>query len=323
MNVSEVLERMAGRRVTVVGDVMVDAWCSAPRGRIADEVGGIEVFSTRDVRYAAGGAANVALCLARLGCTVRLVGFGCDDEHGNWLARELIEAGVDWSRVTTCRTSTKYRLLWDDGQGPRGIRFDVEDNTNLVDLDHSFTLDFIGSDGDCIVVCDYGKGVVYDGLIRDLTDRGAHGILVDTRGGELGKYRGASLLKPNARQLHCGTQPLEDVAAGLSKEYDAIFVATEGENGMVVGCPDGAHWRQLAVRVYPAIDAIGAGDMVLAGLAAAYDIELRQCCRFAAMMGALSVMHQGAHAVSAEDMGRFAHFDLASDEALFVTGDPS
>ena len=261
--------------VLVVGDVMLDRYWQGSASRISPEAP-VPVVKVEEDELRPGGAANVALNAAALGATVMLVGLvGVDAEAGLLTAR-LAEHGVasDFVAVPGSRTITKLRIL---SKHQQLIRLDFEDG-------------FQGFDGDALharfssalpqaralVLSDYAKGVLRDPqpFIRAARERGL-AVVIDPKGADFERYRGATLLTPNQSEFEAVVGPVTgdaDLAAKGSALRDALgldaLLVTRSEKGMCL-LQKGHAPVHLPTRAREVYDVTGAGDTVVAVLAAA------------------------------------------------------
>jgi len=247
--------------ILVFGDVMLDRHVGGAVGRISPEAP-VPVVHVDTERETPGGAGNVALNLAGLGCRPRLVGVVGDDAARDALLRSCERTGVDTAAlvVDPARpTITKTRVI---GGHQQMLRLDG---------------------ARAVVVSDYAKGVVQPALCRRVIaaarERGLP-VLGDPKGRDWAHYAGATALSPNRAELAgwAGT-PLADLDAELGEarrllaELELTFVAlTRSESGMArVGRDDHLVVPALAREVF---DVSGAGDTAIATLAAALAVGL-------------------------------------------------
>ena len=261
-------------RLLVIGDVMLDRYWHGSASRVSPEAP-VPVVQVTNREDRPGGAGNVALNIAALGSAVRLVGVVGDDETGLELLSRLKAAGVycDFLQSEEKPTITKLRII---SQHQQLIRLDFEkafeasDIIGLQDKAKSLV-----DDSQVMVLSDYGKGALQD--INDLIDLGRSRnipIIVDPKGSEFTKYRGATLITPNLTEFEAvvGGSDNEDelVNKGLrlvrELNLEAILI-TRGEHGMTLIRPDSPELH-LPARAQEVFDVTGAGDTVISVLAA-------------------------------------------------------
>lgn len=262
-------------RVLVVGDVMLDRYWHGVSSRISPEapVPVVNVGLTED---RPGGAANVALNLAALGCQVSLVGVIGDDEAGRILEQRLraTPIHVDFHKSLSKPTVTKLRVI---SRHQQLLRMDFEekylfeDSNAVIDKTEALLANV-----DVLLLSDYAKGSLQDcqKLILLARERGIP-VLVDPKSNDYQRYTSATILTPNFHEFEavvgtCATdQDLVNKGLVLISELklDALLV-TRGEQGMTLLRPGYAELH-LPARAREVFDVTGAGDTVIAALAGA------------------------------------------------------
>ncbi|MHC5110255.1 MAG: PfkB family carbohydrate kinase [Planctomycetota bacterium] len=276
-----------GRRVLLVGDLILDRYIYGDAERISPEAP-VAVLRTVEKREAVGGSANVASCLVALGCRVACCGVIGDDRHGRRLTELLDALGVESSsilRLADRPTTTKTRLvgLAQHRHRQQLLRVDDEDTTPLgASSMEALTKLVVKEVERCDVVCveDYDKGVVSDELVRRTVKAAREQnkpVLTDpARLPDYERYRGSTYVTPNRQELAlaCGESfadldSLATHAAGLMERYDIqTVVATVDREGAVL-VEQGGSWQHFPTMPRSVYDNTGAGDAVLAMLAAA------------------------------------------------------
>lgn len=272
---------MVGRRALVVGDLMLDKYLWGEVTRISPEAPVPVLRHGRDAAHA-GGAGNVAANLAGLGLQTTVAGFIAADEAGVQLRALFDQAGIDTSGIVTLDdrpTITKTRII---GGHQHVLRIDVEDLRPVQTQDTQRLLEGVLrqlAGVDCVVLSDYGKGVLTphtcSALIGAARQRGIP-VFVDPKGLDYTRYRGATLLTPNLRELaaagrvaDASIDRLIDAARRFVAELDLDALAlTRGADGMTLIERDRTiDSRAIAREVF---DVSGAGDTVIATLAAGH-----------------------------------------------------
>jgi D-beta-D-heptose 7-phosphate kinase/D-beta-D-heptose 1-phosphate adenosyltransferase len=270
------LQTASTRRVTVVGDVMLDVYLRGDVERISPEAP-VPVVRVRERRYALGGAGNVAQNVLAVGARCDLVAGIGDDAGGRQLCAmlEAMGAGLG-SLVTVDRpTTTKSRIV---ARSQQVVRVDEEEDSDLDGdaVERLLTALLTAVDqADALVLEDYNKGVLVPRVIETAMERArARGIpiVVDPKYRNFFLYRGATIFKPNRRELAeaLGAEIELDHPEALPATFNRLGVdnllLTLGERGMVLVSSGGAIKRvpTVAREVY---DVVGAGDTVTAYLA--------------------------------------------------------
>jgi len=268
-------------KVMIVGDVMLDQYWSGNTRRISPEAP-VPVVHVRDNEMRAGGASNVALNISSLGGQPILLGLTGDDENADKLEQLLNDKGVvcHFQRSAAHDTCLKLRVI---AQHQQMIRLDFEDDFS--DIDKAALLaDFNRHIEHCdvIILSDYNKGTLSDvtALIAAANKAGKPTV-IDPKGTEFEKYRGATLLTPNRHEFEAvvgsceTTEILVDKAQQLraSLDLDALLV-TRGEEGMTL-CVKNQPPFHLPTYAREVFDVTGAGDTVIGTLATAMAAQCR------------------------------------------------
>ena len=272
------LQGAASKRVAVVGDAMLDVYLRGDVERISPEAP-VPVVRVRERRYALGGAGNVAQNVRAVGARCDLVAAVGDDAGGKQLRSMLgeIDANLE-SLVTVDRpTTTKTRIV---ARSQQVVRVDEEEDADLEGDEVQRLLiavqDAIGA-ADALILEDYNKGVLVAKVIEVAMQAArAKGvpIIVDPKYRNFFLYRGATIFKPNRRELEAalGAEVDLDHPEALPATFGRLGVEhlllTLGERGMALISAGGAIKRvpTVAREVY---DVVGAGDTVTAYLALA------------------------------------------------------
>ncbi|MGE0357716.1 MAG: D-glycero-beta-D-manno-heptose-7-phosphate kinase [Burkholderiales bacterium] len=266
------LPRFDGRRVLVAGDVMLDRYWFGDVERISPEAP-VPVVLVRRTEERPGGAANVARNIEALGGEATLLSVIGDDEAGASLERILAQTRVRASlhRDAGLSTTVKLRVI---GQQQQLLRVDFErapgHEVLAAKLDE---FERLVDEADAVVLSDYGKGGLAH-VTRMIELARAHGkpVLVDPKGSEYTRYRGATVLTPNRgefREVAGRWSDEADLARRAQKlradlALDALIV-TRSEDGMsLFTATEAVREPTRAREVY---DVSGAGDTVIAALA--------------------------------------------------------
>ncbi len=307
-------------RVLVVGAVMLDRYWSGPTGRISPEAP-VPVVRVEHNEVRPGGAANVALNIAALGAQTTLGGFTGDDEAADQLTSKLQAVGVDMActRVAGLPTITKLRVL---SRNQQLLRLDFEESfaqTDAAPLLQAMADHLANSN--LLVLSDYAKGAL--ARVQDmiaLARQAGVPVLVDPKGTDFERYRGATLVKPNMSEFEAVVGKVRDEADLLAKAHGLLqqcgieaLLITRSEHGMTLircGEPE-FHLPTLAQEVY---DVTGAGDTVIGALAAslAAGASLEQACAIANTAAGIVVGKLGTSSVSPLELARALHMEADS-----------
>jgi D-beta-D-heptose 7-phosphate kinase / D-beta-D-heptose 1-phosphate adenosyltransferase len=275
------IDRLRQARVLCIGDVMLDHYIYGQVERVSPEAP-IPVLLIEHELMTLGGAGNVLRNLTALGVASSFISVVGSDDAGREIQRLLavqngaeVHALVQPQRTTTVKTryvAANQQLLRADRETPSPldpyIREDLLRLARELVRDHSV-----------VIISDYAKGVVTEGvaleIIRAAREAGAR-VIVDPKGGDPIRYRGADMLKPNRRELaHATGMPVasetEIVAAARALiercGFAAVLVSLGPEGLALVGADGAVHLQQA--EVHEVYDVSGAGDTMVAVVAAA------------------------------------------------------
>lgn len=278
-DIAAVIERLADARVVCVGDLMLDRFVEGTVQRISPEAP-IPILGIEGEREALGGVGNVARNLAALGARADMLAVvGRDDTAGR--VRAVLDDldGVTASLIAVADRPTALKTRFMAG-GQQLLRTDREQPGPLDDDAREAliagaiaALDGAGA----LVLSDYGKGVVDADLARRLIDAArAAGVPVicDPKGHDFAKYRRAHWITPNRQELALATDRMTDTDPQVLQACRWVVencgidgvLATRSEQGMTLWQPGNV--AQLPTRAREVFDVAGAGDTVVAALAA-------------------------------------------------------
>lgn len=294
-------ESLSGKRVAVVGDLMLDRYFWGTVTRISPEAP-VPVVEVESESTRLGGAANVANNIASLGGTPFLVGVIGQDDSGRMLKSTVAENGfpgegilVDTSRPTTVKT----RVI---AHHQHVVRVDREVKSDIGEDVQKKILDVLkrnSSSLDAIIIEDYNKGVVVKDLIRELIDfsrRNRIIITVDPKFNNFFEYKHVTVFKPNRKETEEALgvrledqESVERAGRALVEKLEAENVLlTLGEKGMtlVEGAGQTTHVPTAARKV---ADVSGAGDTVISTLtmALAAGATIREASMLANVAGGI------------------------------------
>jgi rfaE bifunctional protein kinase chain/domain len=258
-------------RVLVVGDVMLDRYWFGDVHRISPEAP-VPVVRVARQEDRLGGAANVAKNARALGARVGLLSVVGADEPGARLEALLAEAGIEsyLHRDASLPTTIKLRVI---GRQQQLIRVDFEDQpSSEVLLDKYEQFCALLPEYDIVLMSDYGKGgLTHIKHMIDAARAAGRAVLIDPKGDDFTRYRGATMLTPNRAELRTVIGRWSDeadldrrVAALRSElELDALLL-TRSEEGMSLFEADGRF--DVAAQAREVFDVTGAGDTVIGTL---------------------------------------------------------
>ncbi len=304
-------ERVAAARVLVVGDAMLDRYWFGAVERISPEapVPVVRVHPAKE-QERLGGAANVAWNVKALGAQARLLTAIGDDEHGNRLEALLEKSGIEslFKRDPRLTTTVKLRVI---GRSQQLLRVDFEEEPDHEVLDDMRApYENALASADAVLFSDYGKGgLTHIPTMIQAARSAGRAVLVDPKGSDYGRYRGATVITPNRNELAqvigaWGSEAqLRERAHALriSLALDALLL-TRSEDGMTLF--DDAGQLDIPAEAREVFDVTGAGDTVIATLSAmlACGLSLREALPIANRAGGIVVGKFGTASVSYDEL---------------------
>jgi len=302
-------EQFSKARLLVVGDVMLDRYWFGDTNRISPEAP-VPVVQVGKIDERLGGAANVARNVAALGAKTTILGVIGDDESGRRVSELLKSSGVDSQLEVDAKvpTTVKLRVI---ARQQQLIRLDFEEAPSQTALAHKLErYEKLLGNADVVILSDYGKGALGQvALMIEQARTQKKMILVDPKGDDYAKYRGATVLTPNRSELRqvVGqwtseddlTKRVQDLRKSLDLE---ALLLTRSEEGMSLFTETGvSHVKAQAREVF---DVSGAGDTVIGSLAVALAAgwPLERAMALANRAGGIVVGKLGTATVTSEEL---------------------
>lgn len=308
-----VVSRFSSCRVLVIGDVMLDVYLRGHARRLSPEAP-VPVVVLEQEDHVAGGAANAARNLASLGASVQLVGVVGADAAGRRVC-DSIGDGVHPTLITDASrpTTTKTRVVAHDQQV---VRVDHEDATEVAPHLELQLVEqaraALRAGIQAVLVSDYAKGVVTAAVARAVIAEASAvdvPVVVDPKGTDFARYRGARIVTPNVDELARATasgSALQDLPGRVERLRHelggAAVLVTKGAAGMEL-------FEEAGSTAVPALasevaDVTGAGDTVAAtvALALAAGATLGEAAVLATLAASVVVRRHGAAAASATEL---------------------
>ena len=314
-------------RILVMGDVMLDRYWSGQAKRISPEAP-VPVVKVKKIEERVGGAANVALNIAKLGGKVTLIGVIGDDVDGDKLQRLLRLEGVECDFIvdSALHTICKLRVM---AQHQQLIRVDFEEtplNFNRADL--TARLQNHLEKNDVVVFSDYGKGTLKNvSEYISISKKAGLKTLVDPKGTDYSGYANADLITPNLGELTAvvGEGEIDTLIQKgrelLANQKIETLLLTRGEAGMSLIDANSTH--SLPAQAKDVFDVTGAGDTVIAvmALGLAINLPLQNAMYLANLAAGIVVGKVGTSTVSTLELTREMHthrntFGVVSEDEL-------
>ena len=300
--------------ILVLGDLMIDHYLWGSCERISPEAP-VQVVDIAKETTVLGGAGNVINNLNTLGANVSVASVIGDDDNGVELLKMLEDIGVDTKNIITQKsrkTSKKSRVI---AVSQQILRYDKESKENItsISVEHIISaLENSMASYDVLILSDYGKGVLTgelcQGVIK-LAKKYSVKVLVDPKGSDFSKYRGAYLLTPNKKEAILATgldidtpESLELALKKLKKECDlGVSLITLSEGGIATLDKEVEIFPTVAKEVF---DVTGAGDTVIASIAFALSCEksIQESAAFANLAAGVVVGKIGSATVTLEEI---------------------
>ncbi len=309
--------KQANPNILVIGDLMIDHYLWGSCERISPEAP-VQVVDIAKETTVLGGAGNVINNLKTLGAEVSVSSIIGDDENGKELLGMLNEIGVNSENIITQdgrKTSKKSRII---AVSQQILRYDRESkneiSSNSVDNILKALESSINS-YDMIILSDYGKGVLTgelcQGVIKLSKDNDVK-VLVDPKGSDFSKYKGAYLLTPNKKEAILATnieindaKSLEKALLKLKSECDlGVSLITLSEDGIATLDEKVETFPTVAKEVF---DVTGAGDTVIASIAFALCAKksIQEAAAFANLAAGVVVGKIGSATVSLAEIEEY------------------
>ena len=301
----------------IVGDIMMDRYIYGDILRISPEAP-VPVVNVKSSRENLGGAANVALNLRGFGGATYLCGVVGEDSMGDMVCNILESKGIVYCGLTLKKriTTSKNRII---GKGQQILRFDEEICNPINMLETKMILNQINQFMDgikLIVLSDYAKGVCTPALCSELISKANLyniKVIVDPKGTEWKKYRGAYIVTPNWKEFTevvGATDPEDDAeierkAKHLIEKYRfRNILITRSERGMVLVSK--SMYQSFEAEAREVSDVSGAGDTVIAALTAflAADASLEESVYWANRAAGLAVERAGTSVIGIKELIR-------------------
>ncbi|MDE0688679.1 MAG: D-glycero-beta-D-manno-heptose-7-phosphate kinase [Candidatus Poribacteria bacterium] len=332
MNLKAVFEQLQGKRVVIIGDVILDRYVWGDVKRISPEAP-VPVFETTTEKTGCGGAANVAQNVASLGGNATLVGVIGEDREGEKLVQMLTETNLVTTGVYADPqrpTSTKTRVIargttpFPDRERDSGhhlLRIDRESKQEISPQIREHLLNTIAAQlptSDAIIFADYDKGVVTPQLIKDVMKHAkSYGIpiIVDPKQNNFWHYKGVTAVTPNHKEasaaVHEEITDMSDLVAVGEKILDRLslkaLLITRDAKGMSLfhrSADSIVKAEHLPPHSNIVTDVTGAGDTVVAAftLALAAGAEFRSAAVLSNLAGGIAVGKMGCATVTPKEL---------------------
>lgn len=304
-------------KILVIGDLMIDHYLWGSCERISPEAP-VQVVDISKETTVLGGAGNVINNLNALGAKVSVSSVIGDDDNGVELINMLNEIDVDSSNLIVQKgrkTSKKSRII---AVSQQILRYDKESKNEIDSESVRKIIDSISneiSSYDIVILSDYGKGVLTPELCQgviSLANKNDVKVLVDPKGSDFSKYKGAYLLTPNKKEAIIATNinikddsSLKEALIKLKNEVDLnISLITLSEGGIATYDNEVKKFPTVAKEVF---DVTGAGDTVIASIAFALSAgkSIEETASFANLAAGVVVGKIGSATVTLDEIEEY------------------
>ena len=311
----QVVARLRGHRVLVVGDLMIDEYLKGDVTRISPEAP-VPVLEVRATERRLGGAANTAANIARLGGDATVLGVVGDDPTAAGLHAALVAAGVGARACVVAGrpTTRKTRVV---AHGQQIVRVDDEVRTAITGdalAEVLAAVEELAGGAAAVVVSDYAKGVITPEVAQaaiGAARRAGVPVVVDPKQRDFAVYRGATVITPNLGELEraagTSTTSADEITAAALRVApivdDAALLVTRGADGMTL-YRGGRAVHHVPATAREVFDVTGAGDTVVATLALALAAgeSLEDAMLLASAAAGISVSKRGTSTVSPAEL---------------------
>jgi len=301
------------KRILVAGDFMLDVYTIGDVQRISPEAP-VPVLRVADESRRPGGAGNAILNLVSLGMEVVALGRVGSDDGGTHFIEALTDEGVDVSGITrdpNFQTPLKNRMI---AAGQQLVRIDYETPTTLSsELEKQICASFpsLLEGVDMVAISDYAKGFLTVPLLSELIDQARARnipVIVDPKGRDFLRYRGATIIKPNLSEAVAAAglgveATLEEVARQILNEVVIeTLMVTRSREGISIFTGD--ERQDYSAKVHEIKDVTGAGDTVLAVVTAALanQMGLSEAAELANVAAGIAIERIGCARISLADL---------------------
>jgi rfaE bifunctional protein kinase chain/domain len=308
--------KISPQKILLAGDLLLDTYTIGKVGRISPEAP-VPVLHVKKEENRPGGSGNAALNLVSMGAEVTILGRVGSDKSGEQLIQALKNEKIDVRGIIEQRgfpTPVKNRVIANNQQI---VRIDYEEITPIpLDLEKKAIamLPELLEGVKIVAISDYGKGFLSLALLKALIshakERGI-AVIVDPKGYDFSKYRGATIIKPNLSEVFAAANltmeaPLHLAAERVLQSVEAeILMVTRSEAGISLFHKDGIR-EDYPVQIREVNDVTGAGDTVLAMLtcALASGLSIGEAAQLSNIAAGIAIEHFGCARVTLSQLAR-------------------
>ena len=318
------------KKITVIGDVMIDWYLHGESSRISPEAP-VPVVNFRESKILLGGAANVANNLKHFEIEPFLIGAVGKDHFGFLLKEHLKEEKIKFNLLSekSFQTICKQRIMSSNQQLARVDYEQYFHSSKLSNIFNTFVKNITKTD--LIIVSDYGKGTVFNArkLIQSARKLKKK-ILIDPKGKDFEKYKGANLITPNKSEFENimgAVDSKKDLQKKAKKMLEHLnlesLIVTLGSEGMYVLTKSNKKIQEKFLDAYPqeVFDVSGAGDTTISALGSALSEgkDIFSAAEFANLAASISVSKLGTSTVNKHEVDSLEASKSSKEEVIVFT----
>ena len=298
------------KKILVVGDMILDEYLFGEVNRISPEAP-VPILNVLNTEIRLGGAANVAFNCKSLGCDVDIVSVVGHDKEGETLIRKLKERNINCfiEKSNQFKTIKKTRLI---GNSQQILRIDEEKRPpELIKSSINIFIERVKV-SDVIIFSDYDKGILNNlPKLIEQANKYKKICLVDPKGNDPSKFRGANVLTPNSNEIDKLIGYYNDENDFIIKIFEMMkinniknIVLTKGKKGITLFQHEKKHELNFQANPSEVFDVTGAGDTVISVLSALLSINypLENACEIANKAGGIIVQKFGTTSINFEEI---------------------
>ena len=319
-------------KILVIGDLIIDHYLWGSSDRISPEAP-VPVVNINNESIKLGGAGNVVKNLYSLGATVDIISVIGECEASNELKDLLSDINISTQYLITQKdriTSKKSRVIASHQQV---ARYDVENTDEISDKSQIAILEVfknIITNYDIVLLSDYGKGVLTLNLSQSfitIANENNKKLLVDPKGLDYSKYKGAYLLTPNKKEAGEATRTIIKDLESLTKAALILKEQYNLEYSLIILSEEGVAIFDSELRIYPTrvrevFDVTGAGDTILAslGYALSYNNDIDAAVKFANLASGIVVSKIGSATATVNEIINYdSSFNSSTTDSYIKT----
>ncbi len=297
---SKILPAIRGKKILVVGDLMLDRYILGTVDRISPEAP-VPVFLVEKENFAPGGAGNVANNIAALGGAASVLGIIGKDEAASRLIKEFKKRKIDTSGIISIASKPTTQKIRAVAHGQQLIRLDIERTDKINGGFEKKAMNFLAKkikNTDVLVVSDYAKGFITKNLagkIINLSKKHGKKIIGDIKPKNFSYFKNIDVITPNEKEANemSGKNSVMEAGKSLQKRLNCSVLITRGARGLTLFEKNKSY--DFPAKARDVFSVTGAGDTITAvvALCLAAGIELKNAAFIANCAAGIVVSKMG------------------------------